>query len=260
MEDVLTDKIRLYYERYYRDTCSIKNFRPYVDARCAEEGLERRRLADLVSVFGPVFSQGQKHFILGAGTAGLALVLRHDYGCEVAGVEPDPGAFEIIQERLKRENLDTSAFKLEMGENLSFEDSTFDFAHAMSVIEHVEDVEKTIHELIRIVKPGGRVYLHCPNYAFPFEGHYKIPFPVFLPRFMGRLYLRLVGKSPQFLSTINFLTQRQLQKILFKMENIDFQYLYRGKRRHGGRFSFLYSFYREVLGIYPYQEVLITKR
>ena len=48
---------------------------------------------------------------------------------------------------------------------LPFRDSTFDRVELIHVIEHVEDVVKTIEELHRIAKPGGVIRLETPHYT-----------------------------------------------------------------------------------------------
>jgi SAM-dependent methyltransferase len=42
------------------------------------------------------------------------------------------------------------------------------------VIEHVADDRRAAREMIRVLRPGGRVILFCPNRWYPFEthGHY----------------------------------------------------------------------------------------
>jgi SAM-dependent methyltransferase len=42
------------------------------------------------------------------------------------------------------------------------------------VLEHVQDDQLAIQEMVRVLKPGGRVVLFCPNRGYPFEthGHY----------------------------------------------------------------------------------------
>jgi SAM-dependent methyltransferase len=39
------------------------------------------------------------------------------------------------------------------------------------VIEHVQDDSLTIREMIRVLKPGGRAIIFCPNRGYPFETH-----------------------------------------------------------------------------------------
>ena len=48
---------------------------------------------------------------------------------------------------------------------LPFADDAFDEIRAVHVIEHVEDVVKTIEELHRITRPGGRIYIVTPHYT-----------------------------------------------------------------------------------------------
>ena len=50
------------------------------------------------------------------------------------------------------------------GVTLPFNDDTFDSAGALNVLEHVEQPETFITELVRVVKPGGRIILSSPNF------------------------------------------------------------------------------------------------
>jgi SAM-dependent methyltransferase len=57
------------------------------------------------------------------------------------------------------------------GEFLPLPASTFDLILSHEVIEHVEDDRAAICEMIRVLKPGGRVVLFAPNRGYPFETH-----------------------------------------------------------------------------------------
>lgn len=57
------------------------------------------------------------------------------------------------------------------GEFLPFADEVYDGILSHEVIEHVEDDEKTVREMIRVLKRGGRLVLFCPNRGYPFETH-----------------------------------------------------------------------------------------
>ena len=78
------------------------------------------------------------------------------------------------------------------GEGLPFPADRFDLILSHEVIEHVQDDAAAVAEMVRALKPGGRVVIFCPNRGYPFEthgiywrGNYKfgnIPFVNWLPR------------------------------------------------------------------------------
>jgi SAM-dependent methyltransferase len=50
------------------------------------------------------------------------------------------------------------------GRTLPFADGTFASAGALNVLEHVDEPEAFIRELIRVVAPGGKIVLSSPNF------------------------------------------------------------------------------------------------
>ncbi len=56
-------------------------------------------------------------------------------------------------------------------EQLPFEDNYFDVVLSHEVLEHVDDDRQAIREVLRVLKPGGRLILFVPNRAYPFETH-----------------------------------------------------------------------------------------
>lgn len=54
-------------------------------------------------------------------------------------------------------------------ETLKFEDSSFDLVFSSYTLEHVNDPDKAVSEMIRMLKPGGRLVIICPNYGSPFH-------------------------------------------------------------------------------------------
>ncbi len=57
------------------------------------------------------------------------------------------------------------------GEYLPFTSNHFDLLLNHEVLEHVQDDRMAIAEMIRVLKPGGRLTLFCPNRGYPFETH-----------------------------------------------------------------------------------------
>ncbi len=57
------------------------------------------------------------------------------------------------------------------GEALPFPASAFDFVLSHEVLEHVRDDRAAVREMVRVLKPGGRLVLFVPNRGYPFETH-----------------------------------------------------------------------------------------
>jgi SAM-dependent methyltransferase len=57
------------------------------------------------------------------------------------------------------------------GEALPFPPASFDLVLSHEVIEHVQDDRLAIREILRTLKPRGRLVLFCPNRGYPFETH-----------------------------------------------------------------------------------------
>jgi SAM-dependent methyltransferase len=57
------------------------------------------------------------------------------------------------------------------GLKLPFADGSFDISHSSNVLEHVVSPKILFDELIRVVRPGGVVFLAFTNWFSPFGGH-----------------------------------------------------------------------------------------
>lgn len=57
------------------------------------------------------------------------------------------------------------------GEHLPFPDASFDLLLSHEVLEHVQNDAEAIREMVRVLRPGGRLALFCPNRGYPFETH-----------------------------------------------------------------------------------------
>lgn len=58
-----------------------------------------------------------------------------------------------------------------VGEHLPFPSTSFDLVLSNEVIEHVSDDLQAIKEMVRTLKPSGRLVLFCPNRGYPYETH-----------------------------------------------------------------------------------------
>ncbi len=205
-----------YYTALYHKV-GLKNIDEMVAWRLNEEDMEVDRLAKLEYVLNFNFGKGQKHLIIGSGTGGLAVEL-FKKGCEVYGIEPNIQANRIVRLKSEAINMPVERFTTDKAEFLPFADNSFDFIHCVSVIEHVDNVEKSLKEMIRVLNPKGTIYLSTANYIFPYERHYKIPFPTFLPKIFGYLYLWIRGRPCSFFQHLKFVNKMNIYRILYKSE------------------------------------------
>jgi SAM-dependent methyltransferase len=87
---------------------------------------------------------------------------------------PDVEAFDIEAERVKAASVDTPHALISAAEYLPYKTDTFDTIISNEVIEHVMDDVMAAREMVRILKPGGRIIMFAPNRWYPVEqhGHY----------------------------------------------------------------------------------------
>ena len=258
MNASLQQKMRSYYTRYYRDECCLPNWQKNVEARLLEEEDELVKMKELEHLLGTSFN-GQKHCIIGAGTGGLAVVLKQHFDVDVYGVEPSDEEFDIILDRAREAGIPEDHFHKIGGEHTPFENNFFDVIHCFTVLEHVQDVQQCLDEMLRIVKPGCKVYINTPNYAYPYERHYKIPFPTFLPKVFGKLYLLALRKSPAFLNTVNYITEKSINKMLIGKSGFVWFRLYRTKQKNTGFLSGFFNYLLFSRFVYSNQEIILLK-
>jgi SAM-dependent methyltransferase len=97
---------------------------------------------------------------------GVGMYVEHlaPYGGQIIGLEYD---FErAAQARTRSPNILNAA-----GEALPLPSRTFDLILSHEVLEHVQDDIQAVQEMIRVLKPSGRIVLFVPNRGYPFETH-----------------------------------------------------------------------------------------
>lgn len=76
-------------------------------------------------------------------------------GADLTFVEPNPHMAHRLQRNADKRGMSVSVIP-GLGENLPFEDATFDTAVTTLVLCMVSDVERVVAEVRRVLKPGGR--------------------------------------------------------------------------------------------------------
>lgn len=69
--------------------------------------------------------------------------------------------------------LDVLKMKIDQGSitELPYPDDAFDFVCAFDVVEHVEDHQKAISELVRVCKAGGKIFITVPAFMSLWSNH-----------------------------------------------------------------------------------------
>ena len=78
---------------------------------------------------------------------------------------------EVELERAVQARGQATGVVLAAGEQLPFPDNHFDFMFSNEVIEHVADDAQYAAEMVRTVRPGGRILIFAPNRWYPVEQH-----------------------------------------------------------------------------------------
>jgi MPBQ/MSBQ methyltransferase len=141
---------------------------------------------------------------IGAGYGGFVLSCRCQ-GLDASGIELAAFEVDISKKRLARIEPDTdpsTVFRNGDALHLPFPNDLFNTVTLLNVLEHVPDYRAALTEAVRILRPGGRLFVICPNYgAFRLEAHYHVPWLPYFPRRLASAYLRLLGRNPEFFQT-----------------------------------------------------------
>ncbi|SEG46756.1 Methyltransferase domain-containing protein [Thermomonospora echinospora] len=91
-------------------------------------------------------------------------------GVEAIDIQEDRLA--LFTERIKDTPLQRSITVRAMSAaELDYPDASFDLVTAIEVMEHVAELPRTLAEIHRVLRPGGRLCITTPNRWFPFETH-----------------------------------------------------------------------------------------
>lgn len=108
---------------------------------------------------------------------------------KVIGVDISEGMLAVGREKMKRKGV-SDIIELQTGdsENLQFPDNSFDAVIASFGVRNFENLEKGLAEMLRVLRPGGRVVIieFSKPGMFPFKQLYNFYFSTILPK-IGKL-------------------------------------------------------------------------
>jgi SAM-dependent methyltransferase len=223
-EQTLLEDYRAFVERAYRDDFGVTNAQQasqvavewfQVDHTALHASEPDEHFAEVARVPG---ARRVLDLASGMGTAALRGAVR---GFEMHGVEPDAEKLSLMSRRVA--TLAEAGFSgmttrppraiqvvRAVGERLPYKADVFDAVVSYQTLEHVQDVEAVLAEMLRVVRPGGIIHLRCPDYRGTYEGHYLLPWLPLMPRAAARLYLRLRGRPTAGFAGIVYTTRPRL--------------------------------------------------
>ena len=88
---------------------------------------------------------------LGSDAVLLANASKNYFGTDLSEV-----SYEVTSRRLKLYDLKNTNLKIGSSTNLDYEDGFFDFVYSWGVIHHSGNIRKSLEEIFRVLKKGGR--------------------------------------------------------------------------------------------------------
>lgn len=157
---------------------------------------------------------------VGAGM-GIASTALSFFGFQVTSLEPGGVGFEInksTSEHISATVGTKVTLATDSAEDVEFNEGTkFDLIISNNVLEHVQNVEKSLVNLLGYLSPSGVMVHSCPNYTFPFEPHFGIPLVPFCPIRTSVFLSSRIRKSGVWKS-LNFVTARQVRRIFSRSD------------------------------------------
>jgi 2-polyprenyl-3-methyl-5-hydroxy-6-metoxy-1,4-benzoquinol methylase len=158
--------------------------------------------------FEPYFHPASSMRVLDFGCAegqALAALPNDRRGFKYVGIDSSQSLLQAAQTR----NPDGEYRQMPDDGRIPAQDGEFDYVVVLGVLHHVPNVSHYLAELVRVLRPGGRLILREPNHAMgrPVGSHQKLPglspnergIPAeFLRQQLTRLGLRVVALRPAY--------------------------------------------------------------
>jgi 2-polyprenyl-3-methyl-5-hydroxy-6-metoxy-1,4-benzoquinol methylase len=142
--------------------------KPIIEQTYWDDGYEalpmsyRPERVELKDVFARHISTGDACLEIGCYPGDYLIYLGRTFGCTVSGVDLTPKV-ELLAEHIRKNGALVGTI-----EKLDFiamqETTTYDVVFSWGFIEHFENFEEIIEKHARLVKPGGKLILGCPNF------------------------------------------------------------------------------------------------
>lgn len=212
---IFYDRVLAIYRPYFGRIAASEAHLRQMAHDSVEDGRSLEQLAVLTAATGAPLAE-RRLLEVGSGMGLTVATARKAMGAYAFGIEPGndeyEGSLRVSRDILALVGIDPSVIQEGVGEAIPFPDDHFDIVYSSNVLEHVDAPPKVIAEIVRVLKPDGYAQIVVPNYGSWWEGHYGILWLPHLPAALGKLYVRLLGRDPAFVDTLQLVTRGKLER------------------------------------------------
>jgi SAM-dependent methyltransferase len=157
---------------------------------------------------------------IGSGVGAVQIAARRR-GVVPSGVEPSLQGSRAATQLFRDHGFASAPVVCGVGEHLPFPADAFDAVCSFQVLEHTRQPRLVLEETLRVLKPGGWFVHVFPNYGSVWEGHYGVPWIPHLPKAVGRIYLKLLGRDLSLLEELQLLTHGHVARLLRERKDVE---------------------------------------
>jgi ubiquinone/menaquinone biosynthesis C-methylase UbiE len=109
--------------------------------------------------YSPEEVRGKSVLDAGCGTGIFSVIFARNGAGRVTGIDISAGSLETAKSLKAKFAVDNAEFRLQDMLRLPFADGSFDIVWAWGTVHHTTDPFRAISELIRVLRPGGSLFL-----------------------------------------------------------------------------------------------------
>jgi ubiquinone/menaquinone biosynthesis C-methylase UbiE len=201
-----------------------------------DKASRQRKAQKIVRVLGAKKNL-KKSKVLDIGT-GAGYIAEH-----LAKHAKDVTSVDLVDERKVKENY---TFVKVADESLPFKEGHFDIVISNHVVEHVGDQQQHIDEIIRVLKPGGIIYLATPNKNWITDPHYRVPLINWMPPRLASRYLRTLKGKTWDIKPVNVRKLKRLSKNQHRIDSLVVEIIKQPEQYHLDAFKKLHPVTRRM--------------
>ncbi len=166
---------------------------------------------------------GKKTLEIGVGVGTDHLTMA-EAGAILYGIDITPKSIELTRRNLELHGLNSQLF-LGDAESLPFENDIFDIVYSFGVLHHTPDIQKSIREIYRVLKPEGKIFIALYNrnsiyfwlFIFLYEYILKLKF---LKNSLKELFHSIEYGGIETKPLVVLYTKKEIRKLFAPFKNL----------------------------------------